>query len=707
MMRPPVYDRWGVQVHGGDCLDVLREFPDEHFAAVVTDPPYSYRFMGKSWDAHESPLAFQRWCEGWARECLRVLKPGGMMLAFGGTRTFHRLTCGIEDAGFEIRDSIDWLYAGGMPKGINISKAIDRRPGVTQHAEFGAILKAARLAKGYTNSFDVSELVVGRRTGAVANWEKYQFPEAKWWPALRDLLGMDPKWDVVIAEAEREVVGQRTTGIGTGRGSVAYIGDSDNRDVTAPATDAARQWEGWNTQLRPAHESITVARKPFRGTVASNVLAHGTGGINVDACRVGTDIITQHGRSAGQSDSLSGPNIAEAPGRSWTGRWPPNVILSHVPSVDPATGEVVGDACAQGCVDGCPVRELDQQSGITTSSDHLRNGTATGHDRTASIGAFTVDWTTRGHADAGGAARFFPCFRFERQCVLWCMLPVCEGHVSVVPSPSPKTGTTRDSVASPASPATQPSSGGTEEWSREPANSVEQPSKRTPAPTASSAPRAAMTKADGRNGQRVKSAVNLCDSCATAIAQSAVATQHGHDPARILGLPSIAASAYSTLTRSLAYVADALAKCDTTPTTTDLTTSCGYVVHVIKESIIKERSSQRNESALPQFIWASKAPTAERPRVAGESHSTVKPLSLIRFLVRLCTPPGGIVLDCFAGTGTTGQAARAEGFPAVLIDNDPAAIPWIVARLDAHPREDKPTPARPAAGSAQPDLFTG
>jgi site-specific DNA-methyltransferase (adenine-specific) len=111
---------------------------------------------------------------------------------------------------------------------------------------------------------------------------------------------------------------------------------------------------------------------------------------------------------------------------------------------------------------------------------------------------------------------------------------------------------------------------------------------------------------------------------------------------------------------------------------------------------------------FPRFRFEAKAPTAERPRVAGESHSTVKPVALMRWLVRLVTPPNsGPVLDCFAGTGVTGQAARAEGFPAVLIDNDPAAIPWIVARLDAHPREDKPTTAQPAARQAHPDLFGG
>ncbi|MGI8530937.1 MAG: DNA methyltransferase, partial [Geodermatophilaceae bacterium] len=281
IVTAPAYDRWGVTVHEGDCLDVLRQFPDEHFAAVVTDPPYSYRFMNKIWDAHESPLAFQQWCEGWARECLRVLKPGGIMLSFGGTRTSHRLTCGIEDAGFEIRDSIDWLYAGGMPKGINISKEIDR-----------------------------------------------------------------------IAGAEREVIGTNVYGDGHVQRSTESIGyggcdpATDTRLVTAPATDAARQWEGWNTQLRPAHEPIVVARKPFRGTVAGNVLEHGTGGLHVDATRVAANgrkllhTVTHGPATPGTSTfatGLSRPSYLA--GYTDQGRYPPNVVLSHVPSVDPATGE--------------------------------------------------------------------------------------------------------------------------------------------------------------------------------------------------------------------------------------------------------------------------------------------------------------------------------------------------------------------------------
>jgi site-specific DNA-methyltransferase (adenine-specific) len=117
----PHYTDHSVTLYHGDCLDILRDLPDCSVDAVVTDPPYSLTFMGRDWDRHETPAAFQQWCELWATECLRVLKPGGHMLAFGGTRTSHRLACAVEDAGFEIRDSIAWLYGSGFPKSHNLT----------------------------------------------------------------------------------------------------------------------------------------------------------------------------------------------------------------------------------------------------------------------------------------------------------------------------------------------------------------------------------------------------------------------------------------------------------------------------------------------------------------------------------------------------------------------------------------------------------
>lgn len=433
-------------IYHGDCLAVLAELPDASVDAVVTDPPYGLEFMGKDWDKFKtgraakysaggeltttefknlgtlpqyvsrpakrcancgkqawsgspckcpepewqldnSPLhAFQAWAELWAAECLRVLKPGGHLLAFGGTRTWHRLACAIEDAGFEVRDSIAWMYGSGFPKSLDVSKAIDKAAG-----------------------------------------------------------------------AEREVVGRDERPYG-------YQPDGElwraGRNITAPKSDAAREWSGWGTALKPAHEPIVVARKPLVGTVAANVLEHGTGALNIDACRIGTEGGTK--RSSQKSTTTSA---------GWTtghdvvplnaGRWPANVVLDE-------------DQAA----------ELDRQSGVSVS----RQGGMSGTSFTVNgEGALPRPDRRVGHSDHGGASRFF-------------------------------------------------------------------------------------------------------------------------------------------------YVA--------------------------------------------------KAPAKERPKVDGTAHPTVKPLTLMRWLCRLVTPHDGVILEPFAGSGTTVEAALLEGFRVVAIEREADYLPLIQARLD-------------------------
>jgi len=206
-------------IHNGDCLEVLRTLPAASVDAVVTDPPYGLSFMGKRWD-YDVPAV-----DVWA-ECLRVLRPGGHLLAFAGTRTQHRMAVRIEDAGFEIRDMIAWVYGSGFPKSLDVSKAIDKAAGAER--EVIGSYKATGTARNSKH--------IGAKTHAA------------------------------IGEYERDV---------------------DCIFQTAPATDAARQWSGWGTALKPAMEPITVARKPLVGTVAANVLEHGTGALNVEGCRVG------------------------------------------------------------------------------------------------------------------------------------------------------------------------------------------------------------------------------------------------------------------------------------------------------------------------------------------------------------------------------------------------------------------------------------
>jgi DNA modification methylase len=203
------------ELRNGNCKELIKQLADNSIDAIVTDPPYELGFMGKKWDA--TGIAYD--AELWA-ECLRVLKPGGHLLAFSGSRTYHRMAVAIEDAGFEIRDQIMWLYGSGFPKSHDVSKAIDKMAG-----------------------------------------------------AEREVLG------------ERNVPDQRGGKISSE--ATAFNGVQTRQiNITAPATDAAKEWNGWGTALKPAHEPICVARKPLIGTVAENVLTHGTGAINVDACRV-------------------------------------------------------------------------------------------------------------------------------------------------------------------------------------------------------------------------------------------------------------------------------------------------------------------------------------------------------------------------------------------------------------------------------------
>ena len=256
-----------IDLRHGDCLDVLKTLADNSVDAVVTDPPYGLSFMGKKWD-YDVPSV-----DVWA-ECLRVLKPGGHLLAFAGTRTQHRMAVRIEDAGFEIRDMIAWLYGSGFPKSMDVSKAIDKAAGAERE-------------------------VVGKRTDG-----RYAY------------LGCD-------------ITGGKTVG---GVSGVKEIGV-----ITAPATDAARQWSGWGTALKPAMEPITVARKPLIGTVAENVLTHGTGAINVDGCKVGNEVLPA--ATAGQAKiGTFERGLMITPER--TGRWPANVI--HDGSEEPVG--LLGDA---------------------------------------------------------------------------------------------------------------------------------------------------------------------------------------------------------------------------------------------------------------------------------------------------------------------------------------------------------------------------
>ena len=253
-----------------DCLAALKNVPNCSIDSIITDPPYGLRFMGKKWD-HDVPCV-----ELW-EECLRVLKPGGHLLAFAGTRTQHRMAVNIEDAGFEIRDMIAWVYGSGFPKSLDVSKAIDKAAGAER------------------------ERMAGPKSGGMASLNK----------------------------------GNASHGY---RDS-AYYKEGNMMLSSEPATPEAHQWQGWGTALKPALEPITVARKPLNGTVADNVLEYGTGALNIDGCRVETesggrplrvtsslrDDIEYSGNSlSGRADGSLGTSLAV--GSTDLGRWPANLI---------------------------------------------------------------------------------------------------------------------------------------------------------------------------------------------------------------------------------------------------------------------------------------------------------------------------------------------------------------------------------------------
>ena len=301
-----------------NCLEGLKLIPDNSLDSIVTDPPYGLSFMGKKWD-YDVP-SVKIW-----KECLRVLKPGGFLLAFAGARTQHRMACNIEDGGFEIRDMIAWVYGSGFPKSHNIGKAVDKLQG-----------------------------------------------------------------------NEREEIGENPNKRPNSQENYSLDGKAKNFQINVqPLSKGTSPYEGWGTALKPALEPITVARKPFKGTVADNVLKYGTGGINIDGCRVGTEtmpsvkIKQSYGNGSDNHFGGGKPRGKEVETKEQQGRFPANFIHD-------GSDEVV---------------ELFPETKSGAKKANQKDYNNNGDEFITNLGASVNEYK----ASSGSASRFFYCAKASKK----------------------------------------------------------------------------------------------------------------------------------------------------------------------------------------------------------------------------------------------------------------------------------------------------
>jgi DNA modification methylase len=555
------------KIINADCVSAMRDLIDKGVMvdSIVTDPPYELGFMGKKWDA--SGIAYNT--EMW-QLCMQLLKPGGHLLSFGGSRTYHRMAVAIEDAGFEIRDCIMWIYGQGFPKSLNISKAIDK-------------LQGAEREPGVPGKY------ASRR----------------------------PREHVDVVNTYHAGIANASTAL-----------------ITTPATDAAKKWEGWGTALKPAYESIIVGRKPLsEKTVAENVLKHGTGGLNIDGCRIAMQ--------EGDSNSSLRPCRIRQDERID----PPKNNIYGVYKNDSYKNDIhgsqIGRFPANLIHDGSEevLYEFAKYGESVSKASANRNGNTNEDD------LFRIkrkdNSLVQGHSDKGTAARFYYEAPFTDDEL---------AHNQIVLARKPLS---EDTVAE------NVLKHGTGGLNIDGCRIGIDPNDENMRPNAFNHTRQESTSMfSGLNSDDYKDSLpdlgfhnskgrfpaNLIHDGSEEVVNAFPITGGG-------GKPKQRERAESTVTYSGKE----------------------------RPEYNPYQDTLNGGGSASRFYYSAKANKKDR---MGSKHPTVKPISLMRYLCRLVTPKGGTVLDPFAGSGSTGQAAIEEGFNVIMIEREAEYIPDIERRME-------------------------
>jgi DNA modification methylase len=576
-----------IEIRHGDCIEQMRAMDDACVDSIVTDPPYELGFMGKGWDSTGIANSVEMW-----REAYRVLKPGGHLLAFSGTRTYHRMVCAIEDAGFEVRDQIGWMYGSGMPKSLDVSKAIDKAAG-----------------------------------------------------------------------AEREVVGKnpnaRSSGADRANGwARASMADPNAawKAITAPATPEAQQWAGWGTALKPSYEPVCFARKPlgFEGewvTIAQSIgclwsrlwsllpasAADQSSALSPVAC--GVDPLASAQWSAEQRSNTQAALCGQMDMSQFV-----SAVISSLSTVSSWNSTL-----AALWIDGS-TSITGTKSSMTTDLKTLRCCLSAITPESIILGHRSGAWS---NANACNAARYLnatvvtlnathelsalaPAIDLELQRSLDAVDGL--GWNSICVARKPLIGTVAANVL-----------------------------KHGTGALNIDACRVGISADDDIHGKNPHTVGTIGSG---GIYGAGVATEYkvpaGRFPANVIhdGSDEVLA-AFAAFGEKASGGGQRNSS------------SAGYGGFTGVDAAPRSREASSGTAA--RFFYSAKASKQDR---AGSSHPTVKPISLLRHLTRLVTPPGGTVLDMFAGSGTTGQAALEEGFNAVLIEQSAEYVTDIRRRID-------------------------